>query len=148
MLLAAILANFLGLTTSIFIMVVYDRVLPNEATESLIALTIGVGIALLFDFLIKNLRAGFIDRAGQRADMAMGRRIFDQLLDMQMRARKGLHRRARQHPARVRDAARFLHLRHARGGGRSALHPAFHRGDLADRRVRSHLCRPSPCRWC
>lgn len=88
-LLAAVLANFLGLTTSLFIMVVYDRVLPNEATESLIALTIGVGIALLFDFLIKNLRAGFIDRAGQRADMVMGRRIFDQLLDMQMRARKG-----------------------------------------------------------
>ncbi|MBE0455604.1 MAG: type I secretion system permease/ATPase [Roseovarius sp.] len=88
-LLAAVLANFLGLTTSIFIMVVYDRVLPNEATESLIALTIGVGIALLFDFLIKNLRAGFIDRAGQRADIVMGRRIFDQLLDMQMRARKG-----------------------------------------------------------
>ncbi|WP_294622376.1 type I secretion system permease/ATPase [uncultured Roseovarius sp.] len=88
-LLAAVLANFLSLTTSIFIMVVYDRVLPNEATESLIALTLGVGIALIFDFLIKNLRAGFIDRAGQRADMVMGRRIFDQLLDMQMRARKG-----------------------------------------------------------
>src|SRR6056297_3706252 len=88
-LLAAVLANVLGLTTSIFIMVVYDRILPNEATESLIALTFGVGIALLFDFLIKNLRAGFIDRAGQRADMVMGRRIFDQLLDMQMRARKG-----------------------------------------------------------
>ncbi len=88
-LLAAILANFLGLTTSIFIMVVYDRVLPNEATESLIALTLGVGIALLFDFLIKTLRAGFIDRAGQRADLLMGRRIFDQLLDLQMKARKG-----------------------------------------------------------
>jgi len=70
-------------------MVVYDRVLPNEAMESLIALTFGVGIALFFDFLIKSLRSGFIDRAGQRADMAMGRRIFDQLLDMQMRARKG-----------------------------------------------------------
>lgn len=88
-LLAAVLANFLSLTTSIFIMVVYDRVLPNEATESLIALTIGVALALVFDFLIKNLRAGFIDRAGQRADMVMGRRIFDQILDMQMRARKG-----------------------------------------------------------
>ena len=79
-LLAAVLANFLGLSTSLFIMVVY---------ESLIALTFGVGIALFFDFLIKSLRAGFIDRAGQRADMVMGRRIFDQLLDMQMRARKG-----------------------------------------------------------
>ena len=87
-LLAAILANILSLTTSIFIMVVYDRVLPNEATESLIALTIGVGIALSFDFLIKNLRSGFIDRAGQHADMAMGRRIFDQLLDMRMHARR------------------------------------------------------------
>ncbi len=88
-LLAAMLSNFLSLATSIFIMVVYDRVLPNEAIESLIALTIGVGLALLFDFLIKSLRAGFIDRAGQRADIEMGRRIFDQLLDMQMRARKG-----------------------------------------------------------
>ena len=88
-LLAAILANFLSLSTSLFIMVVYDRVLPNEAIESLIALTVGVGIALVFDFLIKTLRAGFIDRAGQRADMVMGRRIFDQILDLQMRARKG-----------------------------------------------------------
>src|SRR6056297_2654410 len=88
-LMAAVLANVLGLTTSIFIMVVYDRILPNEATESLIALTFGVGIALLFDFFIKTLRAGFIDRAGQKADLLMGRRIFDQLLDLQMRARKG-----------------------------------------------------------
>src|SRR6056297_2433269 len=87
-LMAAVVANFLGLTTSIFIMV-YDRILPNEATESLIALTFGVGIALLFDFFIKTLRAGFIDRAGQKADLLMGRRIFDQLLDLQMRARKG-----------------------------------------------------------
>ncbi len=87
--LAAMVANFLGLSTALFIMVVYDRVLPNEAIESLIALTVGVGIALLFDFLIKTLRASFIDRAGQRADKVMGRRIFDQLLDMQMRARTG-----------------------------------------------------------
>ncbi|SLN73955.1 Toxin RTX-I translocation ATP-binding protein [Falsiruegeria litorea R37] len=87
--LAAVLANVLGLTTSIFIMIVYDRVLPNEATESLIALTLGVGLALLFDFVIKMLRAGFIDRAGNRADAQMGRRIFDQLLNMQMHARKG-----------------------------------------------------------
>lgn len=88
-LLAAMLANILGLSTSIFTMVVYDRILPNEATESLIALTIGIGIALFFDFLIKLLRAAFIDRAGKRADMIMGRRIFDQLLDIKMAERKG-----------------------------------------------------------
>ncbi|MEO1109761.1 MAG: type I secretion system permease/ATPase [Pseudomonadota bacterium] len=87
--LAAALANLLGLVTSVFIMVVYDRVLPNEATESLIALTFGVGIALVFDFILKLLRAGFIDRAGQNADMFMGRRIFDQLLNIQMKSRTG-----------------------------------------------------------
>ena len=87
--LAAVVANFLGLGTSIFTMVVYDRVLPNEAVESLLALTLGVGIALVFDFLIKGLRAGFIDRAGQRADKAVGRRLFDQVLDVRMQARQG-----------------------------------------------------------
>lgn len=87
--LAAALANLLGLSTSVFIMVVYDRVLPNEATESLIALTAGVGIALLFDFVLKLLRAGFIDRAGQKADISMGRRVFDQVLNIRMKARTG-----------------------------------------------------------
>jgi ATP-binding cassette, subfamily C, bacterial LapB len=87
--LAAVVANFLGLATSIFIMVVYDRVLPNEAFESLIALTLGVCIALIFDFIIKSLRASFVDRAGQKADKEMGRQIFNQLLDLQLKARKG-----------------------------------------------------------
>lgn len=87
--LAAALANLLGLSTSIFIMVVYDRVLPNEATESLIALTVGVGLALGFDFILKLLRAGFIDRAGQKADMQMGRRVFDQVLNIRMKSRTG-----------------------------------------------------------
>lgn len=87
--LAAVLANVLGLATSVFIMAVYDRVLPNEAVESLIALTSGVALALLFDFVVKTLRAGFIDRAGERADRMVGRRIFDQVVDLRMSARGG-----------------------------------------------------------
>ncbi len=87
--LAAALANILGLSTSVFIMIVYDRVLPNEATESLIALTLGVCLALVFDFALKLLRAGFIDRAGQKADMSMGRRVFDQVLNIRMTSRTG-----------------------------------------------------------
>jgi ATP-binding cassette subfamily C protein LapB len=86
---AAVLTSILGLSTSIFTMVVYDRILPNEATESLVALTIGIGIALSFDFLIKMLRASFVDSAGERADLLMGRRIFDQLLNLQMAERRG-----------------------------------------------------------
>ena len=83
-LLAAAVSNFLGLSTSLFIMVVYDRVVPNQAIESLIALTIGVAIALGFDFLIKSVRANFIDQAGKRADARMSRLIFDQLMSMNL----------------------------------------------------------------
>lgn len=86
---AAALANLLGLSTSVFIMVVYDRVLPSEAMASLVALTLGVGLALIFDFLLKLLRASFIDRAGERADLLMGRRVFDQLINMRMAGRSG-----------------------------------------------------------
>ena len=87
-LIAAAVSNFLGLSTALFIMVVYDRVVPNEAIESLIALTIGVLLALGFDFLIKTLRGNFIDRAGQRADARMSRLIFDKLLNMPLDKRK------------------------------------------------------------
>ncbi len=84
---AATLSNFLSLSTSLFIMVVYDRVVPNEAIESLIALTIGVLIALGFDFIMKTLRASFIDRAGKRADLRISRLIFDRLLAMRLDSR-------------------------------------------------------------
>jgi ATP-binding cassette, subfamily C, bacterial LapB len=85
---AAALTNFLGLSTSLFIMVVYDRVVPNEAIESLIALTIGVLIALGFDFIIKTLRAQFVDKAGKRADGRMSRLIFDRILNIRLDSRR------------------------------------------------------------
>ena len=81
---AATLTNFLGLSSSIFIMVVYDRVVPNEAIESLIALTIGVLIAMSFEFIIKTLRAQFVDRASKKADQRMSRLIFDKILNMRL----------------------------------------------------------------
>ena len=87
-LVAAAITSFLGLSTSLFIMVVYDRVVPNEAIESLIALTIGVLIVLAFDFIIKTLRAQFVDKAGKRADARMSRLIFDKILNMRLDNRR------------------------------------------------------------
>ncbi|PXW67367.1 ATP-binding cassette subfamily C protein LapB [Loktanella sp. PT4BL] len=87
-LIAAAITNFLGLSTSLFIMVVYDRVVPNGAIESLIALTIGVLIALGFDFTIKTLRAQFVDKAGKRADARMSRLIFDKILTIKLDNRR------------------------------------------------------------
>ena len=79
---AAMVSNFLSLSTSLFTMTVYDRIIPNGAFESLIALSIGVIIALGFDFLIKSLRARFIDIASKRADLEISRRLFDRILTL------------------------------------------------------------------
>jgi len=87
--LAAAIVNLLGLVSSFFIMTVYDKVLPNQAIESLIALTIGVGLAHIFDFLLKSLRGYFIDIAGQRLDATVGASVFDNLMSMRLEARRG-----------------------------------------------------------
>ncbi|MDC3290683.1 type I secretion system permease/ATPase, partial [bacterium] len=79
---AAMVSNFLSLSTALFTMTVYDRIIPNGAFESLIALSIGVVIALGFDFLIKSLRASFIDVASRRADLEISRRLFDRILTL------------------------------------------------------------------
>lgn len=87
--LAATVVNLLGLVSSFFIMTVYDRVLPNQAIESLIALTIGVMLAHIFDFLLKSLRGYFIDIAGQRLDATVGVSIFDNLMTMRLDSKRG-----------------------------------------------------------
>ena len=73
---AALLSNVLGLSTSLFIMVVYDRVLPNQAIDSLYGLAIGVGIAILFDTILKGARSRIVARASVRADIAVNEDIF------------------------------------------------------------------------
>ncbi len=79
--LAATLVNFMSVGSSIFIMVVYDRVLPNSAYESLYALTIGMVLVIIFDFILKMLKTYFIDYAGEHVDKNVGDTIFNRLLD-------------------------------------------------------------------
>ena len=79
--LAATLVNFMSVGSSIFIMVVYDRVLPNSAYESLYALTIGMALVIAFDFILKMLKTYFIDYAGEFVDKNVGDTIFNRLLD-------------------------------------------------------------------
>jgi len=79
---AALLSNILGLATSLFVMVVYDRVLPNQATQSLYALAIGVGVAILFDTLLKGARSRIVERASVTADIAVNEDIFEQFIEV------------------------------------------------------------------
>jgi ATP-binding cassette, subfamily C, bacterial LapB len=87
--LAAVFINIFGLLTSLFTMTVYDRVVPNNATSSLVALTIGLGIVIIFDFILKMLRAYFVDHAGAQIDRDIGESVFARLLAMRLELKKG-----------------------------------------------------------
>jgi ATP-binding cassette, subfamily C, bacterial LapB len=84
---AAILINLFALSSPLFTMNVYDRVVPNSAFETLWVLAAGVMIVLIFDFTIKNLRAHFLDVAGRKADLKISANLFEQLMGMTMAAR-------------------------------------------------------------
>ncbi len=86
-LIAAIMINFIGLISSLFVMTVYDRVVPNNALETLWTLTAGVIVVYIFDFILKNIRAQFLDWAGRKADIEISASLFEQILGMTMAAR-------------------------------------------------------------
>jgi ATP-binding cassette subfamily C protein LapB len=87
--LAALLTNVFALATSGFSMIVYDRVMPNGAMETLVALLIGVFIIFISDFVIRSLRSYFLDVAGAQADMVIADTLFEQVIDMELRSRRG-----------------------------------------------------------
>ncbi|HEV2865463.1 MAG TPA: type I secretion system permease/ATPase [Allosphingosinicella sp.] len=86
---AAVFINIFGLLTSLFTMTVYDRVVPNNATSSLVALSIGLGIVIIFDFVLKMLRAYFVDHAGAQIDQEIGENVFERLLSIRLELKKG-----------------------------------------------------------
>ena len=84
---AALLINLFALASPLFIMNVYDRVVPNHATETLWVLGIGVIIIYGFDLLMRTLRGYFIDIAGKRADIVLSASLFERVLGIRMDAR-------------------------------------------------------------
>ena len=79
--------NIFILATPLFTMNVYDRVLPNNAIETLWALFIGISIVMLFDLLLKVLRSHFLGIASKRADTVMSNKIFNHILNIKMDAK-------------------------------------------------------------
>jgi ATP-binding cassette subfamily C protein LapB len=64
-------------------------VVPNNATSSLVALSIGLAVIVVFDFILKLLRAYFVDIAGASIDREIGETLFNRLLTLRLELRKG-----------------------------------------------------------
>lgn len=86
-LVASFLINLFALASPLFVMNVYDRVVPNKALETLWVLAIGICIVFVFDFVMKSLRGYFIDVAGKRSDVILSSTIFEKVMGIKMESR-------------------------------------------------------------
>ncbi len=83
--LAAGLSNIFLVLLPLFIMAVYDRVIPHLAMETLWALSIGVGIALLLDLAVRVVRLKLLDAIGLSTSNALQARLFRRLTRLQLK---------------------------------------------------------------
>ena len=87
--LAALGVNLAGLALPIFVMNVFDRVIPNLAFVTLMTLAIGVVLAMVLDLFLRMLRSAIIQRVSRRADLAIASKLFGYALRQRILARGG-----------------------------------------------------------
>ncbi|MFY9142519.1 type I secretion system permease/ATPase [Sulfuricurvum sp.] len=81
---ATVLVNLFVLASPLFTMSVYDRVIPNNATETLWVFAIGVLVVYTIDTFLKFTRAMLLESAGKKSDIIMSSMIFEKVLDLKM----------------------------------------------------------------
>ena len=75
--------NIFALALPLFSMSVYDRVVPNNATETLFVLAVGVVIILLFDIFFKSVRNYIIEKVGKELGVYLEEELLKRVLSIQ-----------------------------------------------------------------
>lgn len=86
-LVASFLINVFGLASPFFVLIVYDRVIPNNAVETLWVLAIGIMVIYLFAVSMRALRGYFVDEAGKRADLQMSAMLLQKVMGLKLEVR-------------------------------------------------------------
>lgn len=86
-LIASILINIFAIASPLFTRLVYDKIVPNLAFNSLWVLATGIAVVFVFDLLLKLLRSFFIDLAGKKSDLLISSKIFAKVMGIKMEAR-------------------------------------------------------------
>lgn len=84
---AAALVNVFALAMPVFTMNVYDRVVPNNAIETLWMLAAGLLLVMVMDYAIRLLRGHFVDLASARIDLDLSAKIMERVLGMRLARR-------------------------------------------------------------
>lgn len=86
-LVAAFFINLFAIASPLFVMNVYDRVVPNLAMDTLWVLALGMFIIVGFDFAFKQVRAYLFDLAAKKSDVMLSATLFEKVLNLKMSAR-------------------------------------------------------------
>ncbi|WP_264876169.1 type I secretion system permease/ATPase [Vibrio agarivorans] len=86
-LIASIFINLFAIAAPMFTRIVYDKVVPNLAFETLWVLASGVFVIFFFDLFLKLLRSYFIDVAGKKSDILISSKLFSKVLGIRMEAK-------------------------------------------------------------
>lgn len=81
---ASLLINLFVLASPLFTMNVYDRVVPNNAMETLWVFAIGVTIAYSLDTFLKFTRTYLLEIAAKKSDIIMSSIVFEKVLNLKM----------------------------------------------------------------
>jgi ATP-binding cassette subfamily B protein/ATP-binding cassette subfamily C protein LapB len=75
--------NIFALALPLFTMSVYNRVIPNFATDTLLVLSLGVAVILVFDVLLKSARLHILEKVVKKLSNYFEEELFKKTLSMQ-----------------------------------------------------------------
>ncbi|WP_419769943.1 MAG: type I secretion system permease/ATPase [Candidatus Marinarcus sp.] len=75
--------NLFALFVPLYTRIVYDRVVPNEAYETLFVLSFGLIIALIFELIFKSVRNHIIDKTGKKLSLYLEEDLMKRVLSLQ-----------------------------------------------------------------
>jgi PrtD family type I secretion system ABC transporter len=81
------LINLLGLTGSLFMLEVYDRVLPSRSVPTLVGLAIITALLFVFQGVLELVRGRMLVRIGNQIDARLSSRVYDLVVLLPLRTR-------------------------------------------------------------
>ncbi len=84
---ATLFINIFVVAGPLFTMNVYDRVIPNNAIDTLWVLAIGIGFIYSFDLTLKFIRTVLLERAAKKSDIILSSMLFEHAMNIKMAER-------------------------------------------------------------
>ena len=77
---ATVIGNVLQIVSSLFVMAVYNKIIPNEAIPSLLTLAFGVVLVIGFEFGFKTIRVRLVNDAAKKVEASLQPKLFAKVL--------------------------------------------------------------------